>query len=108
MNLPAAATLIAATLAGLPAAAGAAPWFEGDGLQRNGALSRHVWRPDFATGRAGGVEVSAGIALGLRGHVRANAGRRAAPALTLQWDPRASVSVLPASGGAMFVLQVQP
>jgi len=109
MNSPLAAALIAATLACGPAVAGS--WLDGeDGSewQRNGRLSRHLWKPDFASGRAGGVEVSAGVAVGLRGPVHATVGHRVAPALTLQWDRRASVSVLPAGGGAMFVLQVRP
>lgn len=109
MKTPAAAALIATTLACLPAAA--ASWLdgeEGSEWQRNGRLSRYLWEPGFASGQAGGVAVSAGVAVGLRGPVHANVGRRVAPALTLQWDRRASVSVLPAGGGAMFVLQVEP
>jgi len=99
----------AALLAGLalPAqaapGAGAAEWARGD------RLSRHHWRPDFARGHAGGVELSAGLALGLRSALRAEVGRRAAPAVTMQWNRGAGLSLLPIeSGGALLVLQMQP
>lgn len=87
-------------------AAFAAPPIEIDGLQRNGALSRHVWRPDFARAEVGGLRVSAGVAIGLRGAVRDNLDRRVAPALSVELDRGASLSLLAGSGsGAMLVWQ---
>lgn len=98
------------TLLALPALpAGAAPLFGGDDLQRNGAVSRHLWKPDFATVEAGGLRVSAGVALGLRGALKSQLGRRATPMLTLELNQRSSLSLLPGdSGGAMLVLQTAP
>lgn len=98
------------TLLALPALpAGAAPLFGGDDLQRNGAVSRHLWKPDFATVEAGGFRVSAGVALGLRGALTSQLGRRATPMLTMELNPRSSLSLLPGdSGGAMLVLQTAP
>lgn len=86
-----------------------APLFGGDDLQRNGAVSRHLWKPDFATVEAGGLRVSAGVALGLRGALKSQLGRRATPMLTMELSPRSSLSLLPGdSGGAMLVLQTAP
>jgi hypothetical protein len=91
-------------LAGLPAAA--APLFGGDELQRNGAVSRHLWTPDCARGQVAGVRLSAGLALGLSDPLHGPLGRRVTPALKLQLDSRSSLSLLPGNGrGTMLVLQ---
>lgn len=101
------ATLALQALAATPARA--EPLFGADELQRNGVVSRHLWTPDFATAEAGGMRFSAGVALGLRGSLQANLGRRATPMLTMQIDRRSSLSLLPAgSSGAMLVLQTAP
>ena len=93
-------------LASLPAAA--EPWFERDDLRRNGAVSRHLWKPEMASAEWGGHRVSAGVAIGLRGAVRENLGRRVTPALTLELDRRSSLSLLPGNDGAMLVWQATP
>lgn len=98
-------TLLAA--AAVPACA--APLFGGDDLQRNGVVSRHLWKPDFAAVEAGGLRFSAGVALGIRGALQTQLGRRATPMLTMELNPRSSVSLLPGDGGgAMLVLQTAP
>lgn len=102
-------TLATAALVGLCVPAAAAPLFGGDDLQRNGAVSRHLWTPDVANGRVANLRLSAGVALGLREHLRNNLGRSVAPAFTLHLDPDTSVSLLPAGNrGAMLVLQTRP
>lgn len=75
------------------------------GLQRNGALSRHVWQPAFAQTEIAGMRVSAGVAIGLRGSVRANLDRSASPALVFDLGRSESLSLLPAHDGAMLVWQ---
>jgi hypothetical protein len=102
-------TLAAAALAALCAQAGGAPLFGDDDLQRNGAVSRHLWTPDLANGKVANFRVSAGVALGLRASLRDNLGRNVAPAFTLHLDQGTSVSLLPAGNrGAMLVLQTRP
>lgn len=98
------------TVLALPALpACAAPLFGGDDLQRNGAVSRHLWKPDFATVEAGGMRISAGVALGIRGALQSQLGRRATPMLTMELGQRSSLSLLPGDGGgAMLVLQTAP
>jgi hypothetical protein len=99
---------LTAALLAVAAPASAAPLFGGDDLQRNGALSRHVWTPGLASGEIADVRVSAGIALGLRGGVRDNLGRSVAAAFTLHLPRGSSVSLLPAGDrGAMLVLQTR-
>ena len=99
-------TLVAAVLTVICMTANPAPLFGADELQRNGAVSRHVWTPNFATAEMGGLRVSAGIALGLKGAIQSNLGRNVTPALTLELGSRSSVSLLPAGGrGAMLVVQ---
>ena len=98
---PLAAALL---LAAAPAAA--APLFGGDELQRNGAVSRHLWTPDFARAELSGMRLSAGLAVGLREPLHAPLGRRVAPSLSLDLGQRTQLSLLPAAGrGAMLVLQ---
>jgi hypothetical protein len=93
----------------LSSPASAAPLFGGDDLQRNGAVSRHVWTPDIATGELGGLRVSAGMALGLRDAVQSNLGRSVAPAFTVALTRNSSASLLPAGNrGLMLVLQARP
>lgn len=102
-------TLAAAALVVLCVPAAAAPLFGDDDLQRNGAVSRHLWTPDLANGRVANFRVSAGVALGLREHLRNNLGRNVAPAFTLHLGQDSSLSLLPAGNrGAMLVLQTRP
>lgn len=89
----------------LPALAGGAANTSESGLQRNGALSRHVWQPQFAQTEIGGMRLSAGVAIGLRGSVRANLDRSVSPALVLGTGRGESLSLLPARDGAMLVWQ---
>jgi len=101
--------LVALTCLATCGAAAAAPLFGDDDLQRNGAVARHVWTPNFASGEIGGMRLSAGVALGLRGPLQASLGRSVMPAITLGLRGRSSVSLLPAGGrGAMLVLQTAP
>lgn len=90
------------------AAAQAEPWGEGDDLQRNGAVSRRLWKPELASADIGGVRVSAGVALGLHGSLQDQLGRRHTPALTLSYGARTSLSLLPGNDGAMLVWQTAP
>lgn len=108
MLFPTTARLSAALLLCAGAAAQAQPWFERDDLQRNGAVSRHLWKPDMASAQWGGMRVSAGVALGLRGPLRANLGRRYTPALSVELGQRSSLSLLPGNDGAMLVWQTAP
>lgn len=88
--------------------ASCAPLFGADDLQRNGAVSRHIWTPDFASGEVMNRRVSAGVALGLRGSIQSNLGRSVAPALTMHLQGGSSISLLPAANrGAMLVLQTR-
>lgn len=104
--MTAAALVLTALGTQIPAAA--APLFGEDDLQRNGAVSRHYWKPNFAEGRAGGVHFSAGLAIGLKDAARTQLQRSVAPALVMDLGPRSSVSLLPAGGrGAMIMLQTQ-
>lgn len=102
-------TLLAILLLGSAVTgARAAPVFGNDDLRRNGAVSRHVWTPDLATGEVAGLRVSAGLALGLRDTMKAQLGRSVTPALTVQLQGGSSLSLLPGSeGGAMLVLQTR-
>jgi hypothetical protein len=98
--------LLAATMVcPLPALAGDAALSTNPGLQRNGALSRHVWQPEFAQTDIGGMRLSAGMAIGLRGAVRTNLDRSVSPALVLGTGRGESLSLLPARDGAMLVWQ---
>lgn len=90
------------------AAAHAEPWFERDDLHRNGAVSRHLWQPEVASTEVAGLRVSAGVAIGLRGAVQNNLGRRYTPALTVETGLRSSLSLLPGNDGAMLVWQTAP
>ncbi|MCW5667217.1 MAG: hypothetical protein KIT35_25550 [Piscinibacter sp.] len=90
------------------AAAQAEPWLDADDLQRNGAVSRRLWSPESASVTWGGVRLSAGVALGLRGPLQAQLGRRHTPALTMELGARSSVSLLPGNDGAMLVWQTAP
>lgn len=100
--------LLPALLLGAAGSAAAAPVFGNDDLRRNGAVSRHVWTPDIATGEVAGLRVSAGLALGLRHTVKAQLGRSVTPALTVELQGGSSLSLLPGSeGGAMLVLQTR-
>jgi hypothetical protein len=102
-------SLAAAILAVVCTSAPATPLFGADDLQRNGPVSRHIWTPNFATGEAAGLRVSAGLALGLRDSIQSNLGRSVAPALTIGLGRSARVSLLPAANhGAMLVLQTMP
>lgn len=97
-----AAVTMTCSLPAMPAhAGGSAEW----GMQRNGALSRHVWQPEFAQTEIGGMRLSAGVAIGLRGAVKANLDRSVSPALVLGLERGASLSLLPARDGAMLVWQ---
>ncbi len=89
-------------------AAQAEPWLDSDELQRNGAVSRRLWKPDIASADWGGVRVSAGVALGLRGPLQDQLGRRHTPALTMEFGARNSLSLLPGNDGAMLVWQIAP
>lgn len=100
--------LTAAALLLCAAAAQAEPWLDADDLQRNGAVSRRLWKPDVASAEIGGVRVSAGVALGLRGNLQEQLGRRHTPALTVDWGSRSTVSLLPGNDGAMLVWQTAP
>ncbi|MED5617723.1 hypothetical protein [Ideonella sp. BN130291] len=86
------------------AAASAEPVAGGD-FRRNGGVSHRLYVPSATDGIAG-PSVSAGLALGLRGVVRQQLGRRLAPTLTMGVNDSTSVSLLAAPGkGAMVVLQ---
>lgn len=77
--------------------------------QRNGAVSRHLWVPGFARLDIAGVQLRPGLALGLRGSVRDNLGRRFAPAFTVDLGQHRSVALLHAGDrGAMIVFQFRP
>ena len=77
--------------------------------QRNGAVSRHLWVPAFARLDIAGVQLRPGLALGLRGSVQANLGRRFTPAFTVDLGRQRSVALLHAGDrGAMVVFQVRP
>ena len=89
-------------------AAWAGPWGDSDELQRNGAVSRRLWKPEVASVEWGGMRVSAGVALGLRGPLQDQLGRRHTPALTLDLGGRSSLSLLPGNDGAMLVWQAAP
>jgi len=90
------------------AAAQAEPWLDSDDLQRNGAVSRRLWTPESTSVKWGGVRLSAGVALGLRGTLKEQLGRRHTPALTMELGARSSVSLLPGNDGAMLVWQTAP
>ena len=80
-----------------------------DDLQRNGAVSRHLWAPADAIIDIAGHPVSAGIAIGLRGGLRSNLGVAVAPALSMRIGERSSMSLLAGGNGAvMLVLQTRP
>lgn len=89
----------------LPALAAGPAVSSEPGLQRNGPLSRHVWQPAFAQTDIGGMRLSAGVAIGLRGAVKANLDRSVSPALVLGLGRGESLSLLPAHDGAMLVWQ---
>lgn len=89
-------------------AALAEPWLDSDDLQRNGAVSRRLWKPEAASADIAGVHVSAGMAIGLRGALQAQLGRRHTPALTVQTGQRSSLSLLAGNDGAMLVWQTAP
>ena len=90
---------------GMPARCG--PVFGSDDLQRNGGISRHLWKPDFADGEIAGHHVSAGLAIGLRDMERNQLGRSATPEIKMNLGGGKSLSLLPAGGGGtMLVLQV--
>ena len=99
---------LAALLLCAAGAACAEPWLDTDELQRNGAVSRRLWKPEAASAAFAGMRLSAGMALGLRGPLQANLGRRHTPALTLEFGQRSSVSLLPGNDGAMLVWQTTP
>jgi hypothetical protein len=105
---PTTARLLPALLLLAGATAHAEPWFERDDLQRNGAVSRHLWQPEVASAQVAGLRVSAGVAIGLRGAVQSNLGRRYTPALTVHTGQRSSLSLLPGNDGAMLVWQTAP
>ena len=90
------------------AAAHCGPWLDADDLQRNGAVSRRLWKPDVASVQWGGVRLSAGVAFGLRGPLQDQLGRRHTPALTMELSGRSSLSLLPGNDGAMLVWQSAP
>lgn len=104
--------LTAAALLLSGVAAHAEPWLDSDEWQRNGAVSRRLWKPDIASADWGGVRVSAGVALGLRGPLQDQLGRRHTPALTMEFGTefgtRSSLSLLPGNDGAMLVWQTAP
>lgn len=77
--------------------------------QRNGAVSRHLWVPGFARLDIAGVQLRPGLAVGLRGSVRDQLGRRFAPAFTIDLGQQRSIALLHAGGrGAMLVFQFSP
>lgn len=77
--------------------------------QRNGAVSRHLWVPGFARLDIAGMQFRPGLALGLRGSVQANLGRRFTPAIMVDLGQHRSVALLHAGDrGAMIVFQVRP
>jgi hypothetical protein len=77
--------------------------------QRYGAVSRHLWVPRFARLDIAGIQLRPGLALGLRGSVQANLGRRFAPALTVDLGQQRSVALLHAGDrGTMIVFQFRP
>ncbi len=77
-----------------------------DEFRRNGAVSRHLWAPQATRTELGGMPVSQGVALGLRGPLRDQLGVRVAPAVHLSLDRRSSLSLLASGkGGAMLVWQ---
>ncbi|MBX3604053.1 MAG: hypothetical protein KF788_02210 [Piscinibacter sp.] len=108
MSLSSTPRLCAALLLLASAGAWAEPWFERDDLQRNGHVSRHLWQPEGATAEIAGLRVSAGLAIGLRGAVHSNLGRRYTPALMVDLGQRSSLSLLPGNDGAMLVWQTAP
>src|SRR5262245_32332576 len=98
--------LLGAAAAG---SAAAAPLFGGDELERNGAISRHLWTPDLARHEIAGLRVSTGLALGLRGAIRDNLGRNVTPAIAIELRSGSTVALLPAGErGAMLVFQTAP
>lgn len=84
------------------------PFGIGD-LQRNGAVSRHLWAPGDAVVDIAGYPVSAGLAIGLRDGIRSSLGVAVAPALSLRLGERSSLSLLAGGNGAvLLVLQTRP
>ena len=78
-------------------------------LQRNGAVSRHLWAPGDAILELAGHPLSAGVAIGLRDGLRSNLGVAVAPALNLRLGERSTLSLLAGGNGAvMLVLQARP
>ncbi len=108
MFLRSTACPLAALLLCLHGAVRAEPWLDSDELQRNGAVSRRLWKPEAASATLGGMRVSAGMAIGLRGPLQANLGRRHTPALTLETGQRSSLSLLAGNDSAMLVWQTAP
>lgn len=94
------------TLALLGAAAPALCGESDDEFRRNGQVSRHLWAPQAARTEVGGVPVSLGVALGLRGHLKDQLGARVAPAVHFELDRSSSMALLASGkGGAMLVWQ---
>ena len=100
--------LIGLLLAAAGSASADEPWFNGDDVHGNGEVSRRIWKPEFARAEAGGVHLSVGLAIGLRGAVRHQLGRRATPALTMELRQGTSVSLLPAGDGQAMLVWSQP
>lgn len=97
------ALAVAAALCGLCAPSFAGPLLGGE-LQRNGALSHHLYVPSGAAAVLDN-RVGAGIALGLKGPLRQQLGA-AAPAFSFSVTAKTSLSVLAVPGkGAALVLQ---
>lgn len=87
----------------------AAPLDDNTEWQRNGGVSRHLWVPKFARMDIAGLQLRPGFALGLRGSVQANLGRRLTPAFTVELGQQRSIALLHAGDrGAMIVFQIRP
>ncbi len=100
--------LIGLLLAVAGSASADEPWFSGNDVSANGEVSRRIWKPEFARAEAGGLRYSVGLAIGLRGAVRHQLGRRATPALTMELREGTSVSLLPAGDGQAMLVWSQP
>lgn len=100
------ACLLTLALAGASAGGWCGEASADDEFRRNGAVSRHLWAPQATRTEVGGMPVSLGVALGLRGPLRDQLGVRVAPAVHLSLDRRSSMSLLASGkGGAMLVWQ---
>ena len=95
--------LISALL--LPGVAQADPGNEAESLRRHGAVSRLLWVPTGSSASLYGGNLSAGLALGTRGPIRAALGP-VAPALVFETGRRTNLTLMVASSrGAMLVWQ---